>query len=366
MAAFIRWNEITQIWEKAVNPDVVPPTWNHLPVANPTLPLDIANKAYVDAAAGAGFVPYNGATQNVNLGNNQLQAKNIISWAIGVSTGPTLGSYNNCNLALLEPGATFGLVWGVSSSGDSWVQSQRVDGGNAAYNLLLQPANNAGGTTGKVGIHYRDATVSYLYALLNIASGGDLWTSSGWRSAVHNANVNTLRWAGSSYHWGIGASGDSLYFLWSDSQGAGTAVRYQMIMGPNYTYFPIEINTGMIIGSGPGSFTQTGVGIGIDSSSMTAQLAVKSTAYGTQGGILAYSTVVYMGAWSNHPLYFRANNSDRMILYPSYNVEILAFLAINASANGTSPLRLGGVPTSAAGLVSGDIWTAGDGLLHIL
>lgn len=60
--SFVRWNQNTQIWEVAVNPDVPTTLFNHLPVANPTLPLDIANKAYVDAAAGSGFVPITGGT----------------------------------------------------------------------------------------------------------------------------------------------------------------------------------------------------------------------------------------------------------------------------------------------------------------
>lgn len=78
--AFVRWNQITNIWEVAATPENPSTAWNHLPVQNPTLPLDIANKAYVDSLVPAGgpFVPYNGANSNVNLAPYNLNAGRIV------------------------------------------------------------------------------------------------------------------------------------------------------------------------------------------------------------------------------------------------------------------------------------------------
>jgi len=145
--AFVRWNQSTQIWEVAVTPENPATLFNHLPISNPTLPLDTANKQYVDSLVGGGpFVPYTGATGNVNLGAFDLLAARIYSVA-PIASGPTLGSYANTAFTVnANSTGTHGLGVGVSPNGDIWTQVQRFDGGVATYNILLNPAG------GKVGI----------------------------------------------------------------------------------------------------------------------------------------------------------------------------------------------------------------------
>lgn len=79
--AFIRWNENTQIWELATSPLSKSTTFNHLPIANPTLPLDIVNKQYVDAAVGGSnpFIVPNGIALGTIIFPPQLTA-DIDNW----------------------------------------------------------------------------------------------------------------------------------------------------------------------------------------------------------------------------------------------------------------------------------------------
>ena len=66
-----------------------------------------------------------------------------------VSTGPTLGSGTVGAQAVLYSNGLFGMYTGVSSSGDTWMQSQRNDADTSAYDILLNPlGGNVGiGTT---------------------------------------------------------------------------------------------------------------------------------------------------------------------------------------------------------------------------
>ena len=66
----------------------------------------------------------------------------------GGATIPALGT-NGGTLLISNNDANYGLLAGVESNGNSWLQVQRVAGGATAYNLLLQPnGGNVGiGTT---------------------------------------------------------------------------------------------------------------------------------------------------------------------------------------------------------------------------
>ena len=63
-----------------------------------------------------------------------------------VSTGPTLGSGTVGAQAVLYSNGAFGMYTGVSSNGDTWMQSQRNDAATSVYNILLNPLG------GKVGV----------------------------------------------------------------------------------------------------------------------------------------------------------------------------------------------------------------------
>jgi hypothetical protein len=69
------------------------------------------------------------------------------------SDGPTLGSTTGMGTAYYrasDPG--YGLQFGVSATGYSWIQEGRIDTAAVAYGLMLQPAG------GKVGIRKTAAT----------------------------------------------------------------------------------------------------------------------------------------------------------------------------------------------------------------
>jgi hypothetical protein len=76
---------------------------------------------------------------NVGIGTATAQLKATIR-ASDAPDLPTLGSASGH--LLIGNGATnvdYGLMFGVNGYGDTWIQSQRVDGPATAYNILLQP-----------------------------------------------------------------------------------------------------------------------------------------------------------------------------------------------------------------------------------
>lgn len=223
--AHIRYNEATQVWEKAVNPDVAVKTWNHLPIATPTLPSDTVNKAYVDAAlGGGGFVPYTGAVNDVNLGIHKLVATGLISTSSVYSNVPALGSFTGVTFGVLSTNNLFGLAFGISSLGHAWIQQQRFDGTTAVYDLYLQYQG------GHVGIGPSGNS-----AVLNIGDTGDKWTANGWGKAIELPTITVIKWNTSgSHYFGIGQSGDTLYFVRATVNDNSAAVaQYPLSIGPD-------------------------------------------------------------------------------------------------------------------------------------
>jgi hypothetical protein len=84
-------------------------------------------------------------TQNLVLKANNNSRVIIPYYNSSLGTGQTaMGIVGNSSIALLESAGGFGLSMGVdSSSGNSWIQSQRFDGGTSAYNIVIQ--KNGGG-----------------------------------------------------------------------------------------------------------------------------------------------------------------------------------------------------------------------------
>ena len=86
---------------------------------------------------------------NVGIGTANPGTKLSVSSATGVTDSlPALGA-NGGKLSLLNNGGLYGLLQGVLSTGDAFLQAQRVDGAATAFNMLLQPnGGNVGvGTT---------------------------------------------------------------------------------------------------------------------------------------------------------------------------------------------------------------------------
>lgn len=90
----------------------------------------------------AGVSWFNGG--NVGIGTTSPEGKLNIE-AAAESAIPALGA-NTTFLKISNSGGAYGTMIGQLSTGDGYIQSQRFDGGNSVYNLLLQKNG------GKVGI----------------------------------------------------------------------------------------------------------------------------------------------------------------------------------------------------------------------
>jgi hypothetical protein len=89
---------------------------------------------------------------NVGVGINTPAARLHIAAAVINNTIPSLGAAGNASILLTNFDAGYGLLAGSLSSGNSYIQSQRVDGTATGYNLLLQP------NAGNVGIGTANST----------------------------------------------------------------------------------------------------------------------------------------------------------------------------------------------------------------
>ena len=89
---------------------------------------------------------------NIAIGMSNPQAKFVLQSAANYETS-TLGSASANTYTLLAANGLYGMTMGVGNSGNTWFQSQRVDGGTSAYNLLLNPngGNVLIGTTTDAG-----------------------------------------------------------------------------------------------------------------------------------------------------------------------------------------------------------------------
>jgi hypothetical protein len=146
--SFVRWNQNTQIWEIAVSPESPATLFNHLPVANPTLPLDIANKQYVDAGDAA--IPnYNNLVwTSVPHANLVFSASGSMIWTVdaadvayfkylrigkvvfikGSIVATTISGTPSSGLRVAVPGLTFGPV-------DSFGMAVVTDNGFATQDI---------------------------------------------------------------------------------------------------------------------------------------------------------------------------------------------------------------------------------------
>ena len=84
---------------------------------------------------------------NVGIGTTSPVAR-LQSTGAAATTSPTLGSATGGSLYLTNTDNAYGLLAGVASNGNAWLQVQRTDASAIAYNLTLQPSG------GNVGIGF--------------------------------------------------------------------------------------------------------------------------------------------------------------------------------------------------------------------
>jgi len=97
-----------------------------------------------------------------------------------VSTGPTLGSDTVGAQAVLYSNGLFGMYTGVSSNGDTWMQSQRNDATTSTYDILLNPLG------GNVGI----GTISPSAKLEVLGQDIEFYSGTGNQSLQLGRNAN--------------------------------------------------------------------------------------------------------------------------------------------------------------------------------
>jgi hypothetical protein len=211
----------------------------------------------------SGNVVFNGGG-SVGVGITTPIAK-LQSSGAAQTTSPTLGSATGAALYLTNTDTAYGLLAGVASSGNAWLQAQRTDSGTSAYNLNLQPSG------GSVGIGNSSPTSTLdIYGLQS--------------SSIANSPTGTLRLA---YAGGpvANTTGSSIVFTQQWFSGSPTA----------------QVAVGQITGvkiAGDGNF---GGGLTFWTSNATANnlaerlritnnggfsFGASGTAYGTSGQIL--------------------------------------------------------------------------------
>jgi len=118
---------------------------------------------FSDTAAQSGQIEYNHGLDAMSLGTAGTPKVTILNTGnVGIGTttpgvrlqvhgvgyppGPSLGSGVVGQFALISQDGGYGICSGISPNGDTWFQSQRIDGAGITYNILLNPSG------GNVGI----------------------------------------------------------------------------------------------------------------------------------------------------------------------------------------------------------------------
>jgi hypothetical protein len=127
----------------------------------------------------SGHATFNGGF--VGVGTNAPKTK-IQSSGAAQTTSPTLGSATGAGLYITNTDEAYGLIAGVASSGNAWIQAQRTDAVATAYNLNLQPSGGfvGIGTTSPAGklevvggrSFFGPASETYAVGVRYVSTGG--------------------------------------------------------------------------------------------------------------------------------------------------------------------------------------------------
>jgi hypothetical protein len=138
-------------------------------------------------------------TGNVGVGISTPAVRLHVAAAAINNTIPALGAAGNASMLLTNFDAGYGLLAGSLSSGNSYIQSQRVDGTATGYNLLLQP------NAGNIGIGTTSPT-----SKLDVISGGVTGLAiSAPTATVNSANIYSAANAYGLNVIGSGTTGQS-------------------------------------------------------------------------------------------------------------------------------------------------------------
>jgi hypothetical protein len=148
--------------------------------------------------------------------------------AVGVAA-PTLGALPAGASALFGINGLYGLLVGTHGvTGNTWLQSQRVDGTATAYNIVLQPA------AGNVGIGVNPSVWASSFKALDIggatfaSTGNESYQGANW---FFNGAVYVYKTNGHATQY-IQANGQHLWFS-AASGNAGSAISFTPVLTIN-------------------------------------------------------------------------------------------------------------------------------------
>ena len=200
---------------------------------------------------------------------------------------PALGAYTNTQFIISNSDLNYGLLSGVLSNGNAWMQAQRTDATATAYNLFLQPN---GGNVG-IGVTSTSAKLSVASAWPQISAGLDAATNIGYFGYA-GTNVEI---ASPSNAKNISLDAPNIFL--NANVGIGTT-------NPNYkldvsgtTHITGNLYFGNTV-TNPASGFSNQVGAGFDASTGQFQSAannVEAAQFGRFGGAGSIITLRYAG-----------------------------------------------------------------------
>ena len=178
--------------------------------------LDVEGGMVIGATySGTNTAPSNGllVEGNVGIGTTSPGVKLEVNGGSYIGA-PTLGTVSGHSY-LTGTDGNFGLMQGISSSGDTWLQSQRTDGPSTVYNIKLQPAG------GNVGI---GTSPSYKLDVAGSINGYDILINGTSLSAGSLGAVTGSGTAWSIPMWnGTTSLNNSNIYQLGENVGIGTA-----------------------------------------------------------------------------------------------------------------------------------------------
>lgn len=194
----------------------------------------VAGVDYVKPSALAGYVPYTGATANVNLGAFNASANTFISDNYqaanvgGVSVKNALGQ----TVALMGAGNSQGTTFNGQANGTTFNASQQlIFGGSTTQDQFVRTFNSA--STGRKGLNLSDgATVD-----MKIYTGGDQ-TLGNFQEGIRTMVIGT----------GLNGGGGSLENILFHSTNSGNLFALSVPQNRAYMYLPFSVSGELTVG----------------------------------------------------------------------------------------------------------------------
>ena len=296
---------------------------------------------------------------NVGIGTNTPGNKLAIL-SSDEAANPTLGTNAGKFGIFNGTGAgTYGMIMGVINNGNSYLQVQRIDGTATAYNLLLQPSG------GNVGI---GTGTSNPIAALQVSAIPSTNGDSVYQIVPFDTNTATSR-------VGAGISFGGYYNGTTDYTSAFASIKGFKENLTNNDYagalaFMTRVNGGgsterMRITSGGNVLIGT-TDDGGKVVSYTTTAATQFKAAGTAPAITFSNTVLsptiggVLGVCTAASQFFTGTASSDMVLANQFSAGALIFGTNNLARmriKASGVINITSIPTSSAGLVSGDIYS---------